>query len=233
LFLEAKELAMVGPEATESVYERMGREWLGLGNLDSPIWFVGMEPGGTEDPAWSEIWATKFKGATVVDLHESATPKELPFIGSSNRLHPTWSPIVRCRLAYGEEQPTDEDVLAYMRGPFCRGEGGEALLEVSGYAAASINIDSPRDRFIGDRLSAIADLVRDREPEVVVCYGTSYRKYYRKIAGDFDNNGFRWAGQTLLAFTIHPTPRYRVAPPPEHWTKLGMEMRRRVSERSR
>ena len=77
----------------ENAYERMGRDWLGLGNLNAPCWFIGMEPCGDEDPSWPEIWATRFEGAPVIDLHASAGEREQKFLTPDNRLHPTWSPL--------------------------------------------------------------------------------------------------------------------------------------------
>ena len=51
--------------AADSAYERMGRVWLGLGNLGAPCWFTGMELGGDDVPTWPDTGAMQFKGAPV------------------------------------------------------------------------------------------------------------------------------------------------------------------------
>jgi hypothetical protein len=40
-----------------------------------------MEPGGDDDAAWPEIWATRFKGAPVNELPASATERETKYLG--------------------------------------------------------------------------------------------------------------------------------------------------------
>jgi hypothetical protein len=167
----------------EPAYERMGRRWFGVGNLRGRCWFIGMEPGGTEDPAWPATWETRFRGAPVVDLHDSAGDAQRRWIGPGNVLHATWSPLIRCRLAYDALPSEDADVLAYQRDRFCRANGDEALLEVSSFAAPGMDADVPRERFREARAAHIGDLVAEHKPEIVVCYGVSYRAYYETICG--------------------------------------------------
>jgi hypothetical protein len=217
--------------AAESAYERMGRDWLGLGNLEAPCWFIGMEPGGTDDPTWPEVWATRFDGAPVIDLHAAAGDAEDKYLGPKNRLHPTWSPIVRMRLAYAGSPTEDSDVLQYQREQFCLSDGGEALLEISAYAAKNLGVRGvPREKYLESRIEHLRDLIRDRAPEIVVCYGTTFRKYYEQICGGpFDpdgSTGSRWSGLTRCTIITHPKPQFKAAHPPQYWVDLGAALRR-------
>ena len=220
----------------ESAYERMGRTWLGLGNLDAPVWFIGMEPGGkaAEDPAWSREWVDRFGGAPMVDLHVSAGDRERRYLGTNNRLHATWSALIRFRLAYAGEPADDADVLRYQRERFAKSDGGEALLEVSAYAASSLSDASEREAYRERRLETMKRLIRDHRPspEVVVCYGKKYADYYAQICGGaFDDYGFHWSGDTLCALTLHPYQARGKSPSPDFWIELGHEMRRRLDRR--
>lgn len=40
----------------DSVRDEAARKWFGYGRWDAPYWFVGMEPGGTEDASSYESW---------------------------------------------------------------------------------------------------------------------------------------------------------------------------------
>jgi hypothetical protein len=218
--------------AAESAYERMGRDWLGLGNLDAPCWFVGMEPGGTGDPTWAETWATRFDGVPVVDLHAAAGDAEDAYLGPRNRLHPTWSAIIRVRLAYAGLPAEDSDVSRYQHEQFCSSDGGEALLEISAYAAKNLGVAVPREKYLESRIEHLRDLVRDRAPEIVVCYGTTYRDYYAQICGGpFVLDGSRWSGSTLCALTMHPKPKFRAPHPPQYWVDLGIALCNRFEQR--
>jgi hypothetical protein len=211
----------------------MGRDWLGLGDLEAQCWFIGMEPGGdaASDKAWAVEWATKFRGAPTVDLHACATAKELPYIASGNRLHPTWSQLVRLRLAYAGKSTDDQSVLAYQRDHFAMADGGEALLEVSAYASRNSSLPSPRKLYRSERTKLLAECIGKHHPEIVVFYSLTYRRYYERIAGAFDADGFCWVGDTLCALTLHPYQQFGKSPPPEYWITLGEDMRQRVEER--
>jgi hypothetical protein len=220
----------------ESAYECMGRTWLGLGNLDAPVWFIGMEPGGdrSKDEAWALDWANRFGHAPTVDLHESAGKPEEKYLGQDGHLQPTWQGLIRFRLAYAGLSTTDADVLRYQREELGRSGGAEALLEGSGYAAKSLKEKSPREKYLATRIDRLHELILEHvpKPEVVLCYGRTYASYFESVCGGpFDSDGFRWSGDTLCTLTPHPYQRRGASPSPEFWTELGREMRRRVDER--
>lgn len=223
----------MAPGLGQTEYEQLGKIWLGLGNLEAKVWFIGMEPGGNSasDLAWAREWATKFEGSQTVDLHASATAKEMPFLGQNNRLHSTWSPLIRFQLAYAGRPTDDESVLRYQREDFATAKGREALLEVSAYSAKGLSEPSPRKKYLKDRVDRLSACIESiYKPEVVVFYGKTYASYYEEIVhGAFDATGFRWLNETFCALTLHPYQQFGKSPPPEFWITLGIEMRRRVT----
>jgi len=218
----------------QTAYERMGRRWLGLGNLDAPCWFVGLEPGGSERPDWPEVWEERYSSAEVVDPRDLSDPDYGKLFGPGALPQRTWEALIRIRLSYAGGPADDVACLRYQRERFASGSvlglrEGEALLELSAYAAKNLAVEVPRDQFVLERVKRMRELLAEYRPETLVCYGLSRRWYFQELCGGlFDANGFRWSGTTLCALTLHPTPRHQAAHPPEYWLALGAEMRRRV-----
>ncbi len=211
----------------------MGQRWLGLGNVKGRYWFCGLEPGGTERPEWPSVWATRYGGAEVIDGRgEAGDPDHAKWFGPNAGLQATWQGLIRTRLAFEGRPADDAAVLAHQRDDFIRGDGDEAVLELSAYAARSLDVVVPREKYMPQRIEHIAELLREHTPTILVCYGRSRRADFERLCGGpFDADDMRWSGSTLCALTIHPTPRFRPAPPPDHWIALGHELRRRVDER--
>lgn len=213
----------------ESAYEAMGRRWLGIGNLGSRHWFCGLEPGGAERSDWPAIWADHFGGAEVIDGRmEAGDPDHMRWFSAESEGQPTWIPLIRTLLAFKGEPADDAACLAYQRERFVAGDGDEAVLELSAYAAANLGVDSPRERYMTKRIQRIRELLAHHQPAFLVCYGTTRRHDFEQIVGgQFDADGFRFSGRTVCAITMHPTPRFRRASPPPFWIALGQELRRR------
>lgn len=219
------------PDSTQSddAYDAIGRRWLGIGNVASRHWFCGLEPGGTERADWPEIWADRFDRAEVIDGRmEAGDPDHARWFSPTSKGQPTWIPLIRTLLAFKGEPSDDAACLAYQRERFAGGNGDEAVLELSAYAAANLGVDSPREKYMPERIARIAELLVHHEPAFLVCYGTTRtRDFERIVGGPFDTDGFRICGKTVCAITMHPTPRFRAAPPPSFWIGLGQELRRR------
>lgn len=224
---------MTGPLAGRDAaadFEAMGQRWLGLGHLASPFWFCGLEPGGKERPEWPSIWATRYGGAEVIDGRgEAGDPDHAQWFGPDAGLQTTWQGLIRTRLAFEGRPADDEAVLRHQREAFIRGDGDEAVLELSAYAARGLRVEVPREKYMRERIARIKILLGEHKPTFLVCYGRSRRREFAKLCGGaFDADDFRWSGTTLCALTIHPTPRFQPAPKPEHWDSLGSELRRRI-----
>jgi hypothetical protein len=211
-------------------YEAMGARWLGLGNIEAPYWFCGLEPGGTERPNWPAVWATRYEGAEVIDGRGAAgDPDHERWFGADAELQTTWQGLIRTRLAFDGRPADDGATLRYQREQFVAADGDEAVLELSAYAARGLRVQVPRERYMQRRITRIRELLEWHHPRFLVCYGRSRRREFECVCGGpFDRDGFRWSGTTLCALVIHPTPRFRSAPEPEFWVQLGRELRQRV-----
>jgi hypothetical protein len=222
---------------SETAYEHMGRRWLGLGNLKSPCWFVGLEPGGTPPADWPERWEATFGAPEVMDGRaDDQDPDTARFFGPVARLQKTWAPLIRLRLDYANKPTDDASCLAYQRNSFVRADGDEALLELSGYPASNTGISTPRSEYTVPRVERMRELMALYQPEIVVCYGLSHRWDFEYLCGGpfSELDGFRWSGSTLCALTAHPQARFGKAPGSNYWPELGLKMRNQViSKRGR
>jgi hypothetical protein len=222
-------------DEAKTAFEKLGRRWLGLGNIAAPVWFIGQEPGGTPRQEWPEIWASRYaEGEVIHGRTESADARHAEWFLPNSRLQNTWGPLIRLRLAYAGLATDDLACAEYQRSTFLDGNGSEAVLELSAYAAKGLRIDVPRKKYMAIRVQRIGELLDEYRPEIVVCYGLSNRREFSRICGGtFDENGLRWRGDTLCALTLHPMPQFKAKLPPEFWIRLGQTMRERVDERRR
>ena len=223
---------MLGDRVRETDHENGRRRWFGVGNLHGSCWFIGMEAGGSENPAWPAAWATRYGGAPTIDLHKAAGDAERHWLCEHNVMHATWSPFIRARLAYAGLPTDDGAVLGYQCQKFCRADSNEALLEISAYAPHYANYEAPRDCDRDSRITKMREMLAEYEPEVVVCYGTASRACFEVLCGGpFDHDGFRWSGATLCVLVEHPRPHVGDPLPAKAWVDLGTELRLRVEER--
>lgn len=132
---------------TETAYERMGQRWLGLGNITAPVWFIGLEPGGTDRPEWPEVWESRYGGAEVIDGREEAgDPDHARWFGSNASLQSAWGPLIRTRLSYAGRLADSQSCLAYQKSDFVAQHGAEAVFELSAYAAKGLRVAVPREK---------------------------------------------------------------------------------------
>lgn len=204
--------------------ERLGKEWLGYGSLGAPCWFIGLEPGGEYDPLFARYWIESLGAAPAFDPRLDARIAPNPWFLPNARSQPTWKPLIDVVLGY---TASTADALDYQRSRFgCEPPVGEiAALELSAFAAMGGASPSPhRFSFLDERLAAIEDALTNAKPEIAVFYGTSQREAFGQIVGGFDDDGFKWCGQTLCALVRHP----KAHGPRRDWRHLGLELRQRV-----
>lgn len=210
-------------------YEAMGRKWLGIGNIASQHWFCGLEPGGRERADWPQVWLQRFGAAEVIDGRMDANdPDHLRWFSSSSAGQPTWIPLIRTLLSFMGKLADDLACLTYQRERFAAADAEAAVLELSAYAAKNLGEESPRERYMPERIARIRELLAEHKPLFLLCYGATRRYDFEQIVGGaFDEHGFRISGRTVCAISMHPKPRFRPAQPPAYWVNLGIELRRR------
>jgi len=190
--------------------------------------------GGTERPDGPEIWTDRFASAETIDGRiDACDPDHARWFSPSSKGQPTRIAPIRTLLAFKGEPADDVACLAYQRERFAAGNGDEAVLELSAYAAANLGVDSARERYKPQRIERIRELLAEHRPAFFACYGLTRGADFEDIVGGpFDADGFRVSGSTVCAIAMHPTPRFRPAPPPSFWVGLGLELRRRAELRN-
>ncbi len=194
----------------EDPYDEMGRTWLGMGNLSGKYWFCGLEPGGTDRPDWPHVWATLYGKSEVIDPHDDPSdPDYAALFGPTAPAQKTWIQLIRVVRSFAGESTDDVSCLSYQRQRFLSGSGDVALLELSAYAAKGLETQSPRSRYLEERVRRISQLVLEYKPLFVVCYGRTAKAGFEKIlGGPFDDRGLGYLGSTIVALVSHPTDFY-------------------------
>jgi hypothetical protein len=208
--------------------------WYGYGRWTAPFWFVGMEPGGTDDHASYESWL-RLGGGELIDCraHHLDSNEHAPTVVTEwHRDHepptqPTWRKLIQLLLAY-EGKPTDMDaVREYQRAPWGSLDGETALIELSSLHAPSLAAEvEGRKSHRKDRIALIKRRLAEYQPKFAVFYGAGYRDEYEQIAGKFDANGFVWSDATLCVLVRHPVGVG--APGEDFWIDLGRQVRAAV-----
>jgi hypothetical protein len=196
-----------------------------------------MEPGGTDEDANYESWL-ELGGGELIDcrqhhlhpLNRGTDGKKL-FLGERPPTQSTWRRLIQLRFSFIEEEgkAMDLDAVAKFQsesfGSIC---GDIALIELSALHARSLKDQVDRKANLPERRSYIAKRLDERpQTKFVVFYGLSYQEHYQYLAGGpFDNDGFRWRGNTLCVLKRHPV---RSSPGP--WIDLGKTIRERVEGR--
>lgn len=206
-------------------YKALAAEkWFGYGRWDAPYWFVGMEPGGDEDPRVYETWHD-LGAPELLDLKaHSEACHDMKWVTQNPPLQRTWMQLIRIALGYEGLTPDPEDVRRYQRDRLGRSDDDTLLIELSSVNAKSLSVSVPeRERHREERIETIRRRMMENSPKFVVFYGVSYRNDYENVAGSsFDEHGYCWRGRTLCVLVPHP-----VARPPktsDWWSAKGREM---------
>jgi hypothetical protein len=215
--------------------------WYGYGRWAAPYWFVGMEPGGTDDHASYESWQ-RLGGAKLIDCrqhhldtkffrwHVRQPPKDLP-------TQPTWRRLIQLLLAY-QGKPADlEAVRSYQPKAWGAIDGETAVVELGALHAPSLRTKVDRKTYRDARIDVLGERLRNCGPTFAVFYGYDYQPDYERIVGGrFGPDNFAWSASTLCALAPGPTaPCPKTSPDQwgkdQWWIDLGRRMRVMVDER--
>jgi hypothetical protein len=143
------------------------RSWFGYGRWDAPYWFVGMEPGGTDDHASHEVWM-QLGGTELIDCraHCLGTNFSKWHGGDRPPTQPTWRRLIQLLLGY-EGRPGDLDAVSvYQRDKWGALKGDTASVEVSALHAASLDILVDRDAYRDQRITILKRATGSLSPEI-------------------------------------------------------------------
>lgn len=216
--------------------DQLAEHCYGYGHWNAPYWFIGLEEGkGPKETADNlkrlEAWS-KLQEEGLCDCAEFHYQiGERSWHGDKARLQATWRPLILLLKTAHDEKIGREELLTYQRTLWGSSTGDTCLIELSGLAAKSLQIEIDRESFRQKRIAFLKDRLSKNQPKLIVMYGTSYQKYWEQIAGaDLIRDDLVLCGSTLVAFTPHPVARKRTN---ENWIELGKKIRAQLAKSCR
>ena len=203
------------------------RQWFGYGRWGAPYWFVGMEPGGTDDHTSYDVWRA-LGGAELIDCRKHHLCSGYTRWHGSDRppTQSTWRRLIQALLAFKGE-PTDMDTVSrYQRNRFGSEDGETAVIELSALHAPNLQADVERTVHREARIGDLRQRIETHQPRFAIFYGTTYRSEYARVAGAFGADGTTQLKNTLCVLTPHPTAPG--GPAPAYWIALGRTIRLRL-----
>lgn len=184
--------------------------FLGYGNCQAPIWFIGLEEAGGRClevvQNRLERWQGKFREQNVIDgaeFHKGMNDSEGCDMGvlfeENSPSQPTWDRLIRLQLAYQGKPVSKEDVKKFRSTSWARANSPNCLLELFPLPSPDINTWN-YDQWTGSsagfatreeyrqtqrepRIRSLRDKIAKHSPEVVVFYGRSAAKSWSGIVG--------------------------------------------------
>jgi len=212
---------------------RAAAEWFGYGRWDAPFWFVGKEPGGTDEPeqyaSWLRLGGGELIDCRAHDLDCAATEDAMMWHGGGGRLQPTWRPLIALLLAYQGASEYDKDaVWRYQDERWGSTAGETALVELSAVAAPRTSAEEAlRLTHLPERIATIRKRIAEHRPKIVLFYGAGrdpifgkpYIERWSEIASKpLETNVIVRIDGTAYVATPHPTAHGLTN---AFWTDLG------------
>ena len=218
--------------------------WFGYGRWDAPYWFIGKEPGGSDEPEQYASWQ-RLGGTALIDcaLHDRDCAAGEPGMwhgpAPGPKLQPTWRPLIAMTLAFeGATEWDDHAGRRYQDERWGRVDGDTAVLELSAIAARSVaQADAMRLMHVPERISTFQKHLADVSPKFVVFYGLGidpvhkvpYLDHWRAIAQHpLEVDEPVLLGQTAFVVQKHPTAHGTTT---QHWIDLGRRVRTILDDR--
>jgi len=179
-------------------------KFYGYGNLNSDLWFVGMEEGGgnsfEEINTRLNIWSDRGK-KTVEDLVEYHFDIGIGQFFDSNRspIQRTWGKLILAKLSSIDKNTDREKVRNYQINSWARENGDTCLLELLPLPSPNLNIwnyneysslpylknrELYKQKILNSRINRISKLIKEHDPKIVVFYGREYHNYWSNIVDD-------------------------------------------------
>lgn len=234
------------------------RNFFGYGSWTQPVWFVGMEEGGSADTLQARLDQWKRVGHPhLMDLptlcHAIGDGDYFPPAPEPPASQPTWNNLTKLFLAIRTGQPaTVDSVQAFGRVNLGRNPNanpnGFALIELFplpkpdlevwpyGHLAGGlhylINRDTYRHCTYAERALKLRRMLQIYRPKCVVFYGLEYRDLFEAVAGDHfvAVEHLRWTSQVWVEQTLYIMIRHVGEFTPNRWLlDVGRFIRQRLT----
>lgn len=199
------------------------KKFIGYGNLDAPVWFVGMEEKGSE-----KTFAARLKFKKTVDLayaHRKTHVSE--HHTDMQKIQRTWRGMCVVMLVCDGKKPTRENIRKYQSEKLGRSKGKTLLTELFPIPKKKVteweykktipqfnDLDDYQNKTLPDRIKLLRRIFKRNSPQIVICYGRRFWKYFREIfreakftrdrVGQFERAEI---GETLIILCHHLTSR--------------------------
>lgn len=182
-------------------------KFLGYGNLESDIWFVGIEEGfnGTMENLMTRLKATQ--NGSMFDIRRSMRDVEdhMKWFQDSANIQPTWGKIIRILLNVNEEEDIDkEQIREYQINELGDIRADHALLELLPLPSSSTDDkdwiynqfdldylqtrEAYEDKVLPYRIKLFQNIINEYKPKVVIFY--SKRFFNKGVWGEIANCKF-------------------------------------------
>lgn len=222
--------------------ESFADSFFGYGNLDAPLWFIGLEEGGGATIAnvkarlqtWKEL-----KGPTcdIADFHRAIGEGRLFEPGAPTQS--TWRALIRSTLISQGLPASLEDIRTYQVHQFARKDGEIACLELLPLPSPSTKewrydkwsslpfLTSRLEyekQYTPLRIAGLRALISERNPKAVVFYGAAKKDDWETICGErFTTNSYpRLTLNGTTNFFMLPHPRWGA----KYFEALGYALRK-------
>lgn len=181
--------------------DRFANNFLGYGNLNAALWFIGMEEGGGVSKKEIELRLIAWRDLDfpitpdIADFHDRIGHGAL-FSGKV-KLQKTWAKLITFQLAIGGLGYSKEELREFQKNQLGRRNSNNALIEFMPLPSPGIkkwyyNIFSSlpylesRQIYIEAMAEKRINLIRRQlakfKPKIVLFYGLGYLDYWNKIA---------------------------------------------------
>lgn len=187
---------------TEELFENRINNFWGYGNLNSPLWFIGMEEGFHGEFGDLEKRFIKTKDKIVVDLKEEMKDLKdhMKWFVPDSPMQRTWGKLIRIILTLNCDAEIDnEQIKEYQRTKLGKLNGDHCILDFMPlpcrstkekdwpYAGCRIDYLKSRKKYkkivMNLRSKLLKKMIEKYSPEMVILYSLKYLKIWRKIIG--------------------------------------------------
>ena len=231
---------------TETEIDEFASGFYGYGDLEAPLWFIGMEEGGGKSArevtnrlrTWQQRGRMRLED--VAEYHDALVEGSFESITKQN----TWSVLSRIRLAYDSRATSRSAVRNHWQTELGRWGSATCIMELNPLPSPSIKTwkypeftDIPflanrvayNARYRANRIASIKDMLVRSSPQAVVFYGKKYEKFWAEIAGVTFETGKLHSravkDRTAFISMHHPNARVR-GKTNEYLENLGSALRR-------
>lgn len=191
----------------ESILIKFVDKFYGYGNFNSQIWFIGMEPGAPEEIEWIkkffDVWKNRGEPSidNVKESHlETGIRHYTKWFEGNCPIEKTWGGLIKILLTIeGNDNIAKNEIQSYQNEKLGNEKSNHCLIELlplpsppsknNKWPYEDIEVKEIADRksytekYIYSRSTQIKELINAYNPEIIIFYSLTYKKFWEKIAG--------------------------------------------------